>query len=372
MIPNEVIIDLGAIKHNLAEIKRLAGRDTRIAAVVKSDAYGHGMIPVAKTLESAGINYLGVFEYQEALDLRKAGCKVPILIMMGITADEVSDVVENQLTTALFQRDIAKNLSNTALERGVTVPVHVKVDTGMTRLGVPWANVTDFLRSLSSLKGIRIEGIFSHLAVADVPDEPFTGEQIRRFLHAVEASRRTGVCDDAVHVANSAALLGNRGLEVGMIRPGILLYGSPPSPGWKAASAFRPAMTFRSRVIQVRRVPAGTSVSYGRTYTAPESTRIATIPVGYDDGYSRRLSNQGEVLLHGTRVPIVGRVCMNLTMLDVSSLRDVAVGDEVVLLGVQGEAQITAEEIAEKAGTISYDVYCSLGKSNRRTYVDSS
>jgi alanine racemase len=156
-----------------------------------------------------------------------------------------------------------------------------------------------------------------------------------------------------------------------MIRPGILLYGSPPSEGWKAASTFRPAMTFRSKVVQVRRVPAGTSVSYGRTYTTPESAVIATIPVGYDDGYSRKLSNQGEVLLHGSRVPVVGRVCMNLTMLDVSSLQGVAVGDEVVLLGVQGEAQITAEEIAKMTGTISYDVYCSLGKSNRRTYVDS-
>jgi alanine racemase len=371
MIPNEVIIDLGAIRHNLSEIKRLAGRETHIAAVVKSDAYGHGMIPVAKTLESEGVDYFGVFEFQEALDLRQAGCKVPILIMMGITADEVSGVVENQLTAALFQRDIAEKLSKTALERGVTAPVHVKVDTGMTRLGVAWTDVADFLRSLSPLKGIRLEGIFSHLAVADAPDEPFTGEQIRRFLHAVEESRRMGVCEDAVHLANSAALLGKRGLDLGMIRPGILLYGSPPSEGWKAASTFRPAMTFRSQVVQVRGVPAGTSVSYGCSYTTPQSAVIATIPVGYDDGYSRKLSNQGEVLLHGTRVPVVGRVCMNLTMLDVSSLKGVAVGDEVVLLGVQGEARITAEEIARKTGTIGYDVYCSLGKSNRRTYVDS-
>jgi len=371
MIPNEVIIDLGAIRHNLSEIKRLAGPETRIAAVVKSDAYGHGMIPVAKTLASAGIDYFGVFEFQEALDLRQAGCKVPILIMMGITADEVSAVVENHLTAALFQLDIAEKLSSTALKRGVTVPVHVKVDTGMTRLGVAWTDVVHFLRSLLPLKGIRLEGIFSHLAVADAPDEPFTGEQIRRFLQAVEQSRRLEVCKDAIHVANSGALLGKRGLDLGMIRPGILLYGSPPSKGWKAASTFRPAMTFRSKVVQVRRIPAGTSVSYGRTYTPPESAVIATIPVGYDDGYSRKLSNQGEVLLHGSRVPVVGRVCMNLTMLDVSSLEGVAVGDEVVLLGVQGEAQITAEEIAKMTGTISYDVYCSLGKSNRRTYVDS-
>jgi alanine racemase len=370
MIPNEVIIDLGAIRHNFFAIKRLAAPGTCIAAVVKSDAYGHGMIPVAKALESAGTDYFGVFELQEAVDLRHAGCKVPILIMMGITPDEVSAVVEHQLTAALFQLDIAEKLSQTALEQGVTVPVHVKVDTGMTRLGVAWKDVAHFLRSLLPLRGIRLEGIFSHLAVADRPDEPFTGKQVRRFSQAVEESGRLGVCKNAVHLANSGALLGKRGLDLGMIRPGILLYGSPPSEGWQSASLFKPAMTFRSRVIQVRGVPAGTSISYGRTYTTPSRAMIATIPVGYDDGYSRMLSNQGEVLLHGKRVPVVGRVCMNLTMLDVSCLEGVAVGDEVVLLGVQGEEQITAEEIAKKTGTISYDIYCTLGKSNRRTYVD--
>jgi alanine racemase len=370
MIPNEVMIDLGAIRHNVSEIKRLAGPATRVAAVVKSDAYGHGMIPVARTLESAGVDYFGVFELQEALDLRHAGCKVPVLIMMGITSEEVPAVVEHQFTVALFQRNIAEKLSGAALEQGVTVPAHVKVDTGMTRLGVPWQDVAPFLRSLLPLRGIRLEGIFSHLAVADKPDEPFTSTQIHRFLQSVEESERLGVCQDAVHLANSGALLGKRGLDLGMIRPGILVYGSPPSEGWPSASRFKPAMTFRSKIVHVKTVPAGTSVSYGRTYSTPSTAIIATIPVGYDDGYSRQLSNQAEVLVHGKRVPVVGRVCMNLTMLDVSSLEAVAVGDEVVLLGAQGEERITAEEIAKRSGTISYDVYCSLGKSNRRTYLD--
>ena len=342
MIANEVIIDLGALRHNFFEIKRLAGPGARILAVVKSDAYGHGMLPVAETLESAGVDYLGVFELDEALDLRKAGFKSPVLIMMGITPEEVSAVVENNLTAALFQKDMADKLSAAALEQGMVTPVHVKVDTGMTRLGVPSEGVADFLRSLLPLKGIRFEGIFSHLAVADDPDHPFTGQQIRTFLQAVEESRRLGVCTDAVHIANSGALLGKKGLDLGMVRPGILLYGSPPAEGWAAAASFKPAMTFKSRVIQVRTVPAGTSISYGCTYTTRSRSTIATIPVGYDDGYSRILSNNGEVLVHGKRVPVVGRVCMNLTMLDVSSVDGVLVGDEVVLLGAQGKERITA------------------------------
>ncbi|NVM22759.1 MAG: alanine racemase [Desulfobacterales bacterium] len=371
MTANEVIVDLGAIRHNFFEIKRRAGRETRILCVVKSEAYGHGLLPVAKTLESAGVDSLGVFELDEALNLRKAGCKVPILIMMGIMPEEVSAVVENNLTAAIFQKDIADKLSAAALSRGAVVPVHVKVDTGMTRLGVPAEWVADFLQSLLPLKGIRLEGIFSHLAVADEPDHPFTGRQIRTFLQAVEESRRLGVCTDAVHIANSGALLGKRGLDLGMVRPGILLYGSPPAEGWAAAASFKPAMTFKSRIIQVRTVPAGTSISYGRAYTTGSRSTIAAIPVGYDDGYSRMISNNGEVLVRGKRVPVVGRVCMNLTMADVSLLEAVSVGDEVVLLGTQGKERITAEEIAKRIGTISYEIYCSIGKSNLRTYIGS-
>lgn len=369
MIANEVIIDLGALRHNFFEIKRLAGPKARILAVVKSDAYGHGMLPVAKTLESAGVDYFGVFELDEALALRQAGCKAPILIMMGVTPGEVSPVVENKLTAALFQQDIAERLSRTSLEQGRVTPVHVKVDTGMTRLGVPPEEVADFFRSVLPLKGIQLEGIFSHLATADEPDHPLTGQQIRTFLQAVQQCRRLEVCPDAVHIANSGALLGKKGLDLGMVRPGILLYGSPPAEGWAAAASFKPAMTFKSRVIQVRTVPAGTSISYGCTYTTRLRSTIATIPVGYDDGYSRMLSNSGEVLVRGKRVPVVGRVCMNLTMLDVSLLEGVSVGDEVVLLGAQGKERIRAEEIAKKIGTINYEVYCTIGKSNRRIYL---
>jgi len=369
MMPNEVSIDLGAIRDNFVEIRRLAGPKSRILAVVKSDAYGHGMIPVARTLEAAGVDYLGIFELEEGLNLRRAGITVPVLIMMGITREEVSPAVDNRLTPALFQQDVAEILSEKSLEQGVVTPVHIKVDTGMTRLGVPLEELDGFLRNLLPLKGLRLEGIFSHFAISDQPQHPFTAQQLGAFIKAVEISRKLGVCTEAVHVSNSGALLEQSGLDFLMVRPGILLYGSPPGEAW-AAGSFRPAMTFRSKVIQVRTVPPGTSISYGCTYRTTSKATIATIPVGYDDGYSRLLSNKGEALIHGTRVPVVGRVCMNLTMVDVTSLEGVAVGDEVVFLGAQGSELITAEEIAKKVGTISYEVYCSIGKSNRRVYMD--
>ncbi len=371
MIPNVVIIDLGALRHNFFEIKRLAGPHTQILAVVKSEAYGHGMIPVARTLESSGVDYLGVFEVQEGLDLRKGGCKVPILIMMGIQLDEVSDIVKHELTPALFQLDVAEKLSRISVEQGKVTPVHVKVDTGMTRLGVCCEDLENFLKHLLPLKGIQLQAIFSHLAVADQPGDPFTDKQIRRFRESVGECRRLGLFRGGVHIANSGALLANKGLDLGMARPGILLYGSPPAQGWPAAASFEPVMTFKSRVIHITTVPPGASVSYGRTYITQKKCAIATIPVGYDDGYSRLLSNNGEVLIRGQRMPVVGRVCMNLTMVDVTGVEGVAVGDEVVLLGGQGKEQITAEEIATRIGTINYEVYCSIGKSNRRIYINS-
>jgi alanine racemase len=370
MIPNEVTVDLDALRHNFLEIKRLAGPHTRILAVVKSDAYGHGMVPVARTLESMGVTCLGVFEVEEGLELRKAGCRVPILIMMGILPDEVSAVVESDLMPALFQIEVGEKLSRISAEQGKVTPVHVKVDTGMTRLGVWYEDLSEFLEQLLALEGIEVQGIFSHLAVADQPDDPYTDQQIRRFMEAVELCRLDLDFRGDVHIANSGALLGSKGLDLGMTRPGILLYGSPPAEGWAAAASFKPVMTFKSKVIQIKTVPPGTSVSYGRTYTTQKRATIATIPVGYDDGYSRLLSNNGEVLIRGRRVPVVGRVCMNLTMLDVSSVPDVVVGDEVVLLGCQGKERITAEEIATRIGTISYEVYCTFGKSNRRVYIN--
>jgi alanine racemase len=370
MIPNEVIIDLGALRHNFFEIKRRAGPDRRILAVVKSDAYGHGMIPVAGTLEAAGVDHFGVFEAEEGAALRNAGCRVPILVMMGMTSDEVPLVIEKNLTPALFQMELAVELSRLSVEHGTVTPVHLKLDSGMARLGIPLEALDGFLKQIAPLKGIRLEGIFTHLAVADQPNHPFTDRQIKSLQDAVAGCRRLAGFSGVVHISNSGALLGTKGLDLDMIRPGILLYGSAPSEGWGTEAAFLPVMTFKSQVIQVKTVPPGTPVSYGCTYVTERRCSIATVPVGYDDGFSRLLSNRGDVLIRGQRAPVLGRVCMNLTMADVTEIGGVSAGDEVVLLGAQGKERITAEEIAERIGTISYEVYCTIGKSNRRVYID--
>ncbi len=229
MTTNKVIIDLGAVRHNFRQIKRLAGAG--VIAVVKSDAYGHGMIPVAKTLEPEGPTYFGVFELEEALKLKESGCGVPILIMMGILAEQVSVVVDNGFTVSLFQKAIARKISDTAQQRQTVVPVHIKVDTGMTRLGVPWADLPDFLQDIMPLKGIHIKGLFSHFAVADEPDRAFTNEQKERFLWAINESNKLNISFDDLHVSNSGAVLTKQGLDFGLVRPGIALYGSSPARG---------------------------------------------------------------------------------------------------------------------------------------------
>lgn len=380
--PNQVIIDLSTIRHNLNEIRRLAG-NARIMAVVKSDAYGHGMVQAAKTLEAAGADHLAVFETGEAIELRDAGCKLPILILMGMQPEateysgnkreleQFEAVVAKKLTPVMYNQEMARRLSDYALSRGAMVPVHIKVDTGMTRLGIPWEQAPSIIKRLSLLKGICIEGMLSHFAVADIPEHPFASQQLERFCNVLQAARQSGLNPRFIHMANSGGILAGLGVNLGMVRPGILLYGSPPGPAWcPATTSFRPAMTFRSKIIQVQTVPKGTAVSYGCTYRTSNQAVIATIPAGYDNGYSRMLSNSGEVLIRGRRVPVIGRICMTLTMLDVTSLDNVSAGEEVILLGRQGEEYISAEEIASKANTINYEVYCKIGKSNPKVYVD--
>jgi alanine racemase len=370
MTANQVIIDLDAIRHNFREIKKAAGAHSRIIAVVKSDAYGHGMIEVAKALETENPAYFGVFELDEALKLKAAGCKGPILIMMGVRQQEVATVVGTGFSVCLYQRETAQKLSEMALAAGVVVPVHIKVDTGMTRLGVTWTELPRFFDAVVAMKGIRVEGVFSHYAASDETDNPFTEKQQSRLISAIGKVGATSIPRGIIHFSNSAAVLRGEDSHFGLVRPGLALYGSSPCDRMERGGiSLRRAMTFKSEIIQLRHVPAGTPISYGCTYITPSSATIATIPVGYDDGYNRLLSNAGEVLVHGQRVPVVGRVCMNLTMIDVSTIGEIYPGDEVVLMGRQGSDEITAEEIADKIGTISYEVYCSIGKSNSRRYL---
>ncbi len=369
MASNIVTIDLSALRHNFKKVKEWIGPSARILCVVKSDAYGHGMLPVAKVLESIGTDYFGVFEAEEGLALREAGIRTSTLVLKGIDADEIPAVVEYDLTPGVFDLGITEQLSDYALKHGKVVPIHIKVDTGMGRIGVPWEAAAAFIKMLLHMKGVIPTGIFSHFSVADEPSHPFTDVQLERFQKVVAVAHDLGIKNPEIHIANSGAILNQKGLDNHLFRPGIILYGSPPSLICPHKDDMEPVMSFRSKVIQVKRVSPGTSISYGRTYIAEAQRVIATIPVGYDDGYSRLLSNKGAVLIRGKRAPIVGTVCMNLTMVDVTDIEGASPGDEVVLLGKQGPGCITAEEIAEQIGTISYEVYCNIGKSNKRVYM---
>ncbi len=369
MTSNIVTIDLSALRHNFKKVKEWIGPSARILCVVKSDAYGHGMLPVAKVLESIGTDYFGVFEAEEGIVLREAGIRAPTLVLKGIDADEIPAAVEYDLTPGVFDLGIIEQLSDYALKHGKVVPIHIKVDTGMGRIGVPWEETAAFIKTLLHMKGVAPTGIFSHFSVADEPDHPFTDVQLERFRKVVAVAHDLGIKNPEIHIANSGAILNHKGLENHLFRPGIILYGSPPSAACPHIDELKPVMSFRSRVVQVKTVNRGASISYGRTYIAEAQRVIATIPVGYDDGYSRLLSNKGGALIREKRAPIVGTVCMNLTMVDVTDIESVSPGDEVVLLGRQGADCITAEEIAEQSGTISYEVYCSIGKSNKRCYI---
>ncbi len=369
MTSNVVTIDLSALRHNFKKIKELAEPSVRILCVIKSDAYGHGMLPVARGLESMGADYFGVFEAEEGVRLRDAGIRTPTLVFKGIGADEIPAVVEYDLTPGVFDLSITEQVSDYALRHGKVVPIHIKVDTGMGRIGVPWEEAPDFIKRLLHMKGVTPAGIFSHFSVADEPGHHFTDVQMERFQRVVATAHDLGIKNPLIHIANSGAILNQTGFEGHIVRPGIMLYGSPPSRMCPHRGELEPVMSFRSQVVQVKTVSPGTSISYGRTYIAESQRVIATVPVGYDDGYSRLLSNKGTVLIRGKRAPIVGTVCMNLTMVDVTDIDCVSSGDEVILLGKQGKDRITAEEIAEQIGTISYEVYCSIGKSNKRVYV---
>ncbi len=369
---NHVSIDLDAIEHNYHVIRHLVKKNIRILGVVKADAYGHGLVPVSLRLAKAGIDCLGVFEIDEGILLRNAGINIPILVMMGITHDDINDTVKYNLTPFIYRIDILRLLSRTSLKKGNMTPIHLKVDTGMTRLGIDMKDITLFINEIKENKGIRLEGIGSHLSVADIPGHPFTEKQIKRFQKLIQIAKAAGFKDTVFHIDSSGAVLDTKSCSIpnenSMVRPGLLLYGCAPNEHIKGVQTLKQAMTFKTEIISIREVVPNIPIGYGCTYVTNARRLIATIPVGYDDGYSRLLSNNAEALVHNKRVPVVGTVCMNMTMLDVSHIRDVKIGDEVILVGSQGSEEITLTELADKAGTISYEVMCSIGKSNKRIY----
>jgi alanine racemase len=372
MVGSTIEIDLAALRHNFSQVRKLVGPTTAILGVVKSDAYGHGMVSVARELEIQGVEYLGVSTCREGVPLRQAGLKTPILLLLGIEEDEITEVIEHDLTPVLFREDIAEAISSAALAAGTQIPVHLKIDTGMGRLGVPYVEAEEFFALVQSLKGMRVEGLLSHFASADEHDKSFSTQQLERFRRTLNQAKRAGLNFRYAHIANSAGIIDLPDSYHQLVRPGIMLYGGPPSQELHHPVPLKPVMTLKTRVLQLKEVAAGSPLGYGCTYLTSRPSRIATLPIGYDDGYDRLLSNKGEVLVRNCRAPVVGRVSMCLITVDVTEIPEVQPDDEVVLLGRQGDEEITADEIAAKTDTINYEIFCNFGGLRKKHFLNSS
>lgn len=356
-------ISLEAIKHNIAEIIKFVSPNVKFMAVVKANAYGHGATAVARAAVEAGADYFGVANLKEALELREAGILSPILILTESPTSVADEVVQHGLTQTVYSFSEAKALSDESEKREKPVKVHVKIDTGMGRVGVLPSEAMAFIAKVSSLPGLVLEGVFTHFAKAEDPEDHFTNEQFQKFQQIVSRVPQIPL----KHSANSAAALFHRDTHLDMVRCGLMMYGLYPQGNSRRVIFLQPALSFKSRVTYLKKVPAGTPLSYGSTYVTPYETTIATIPVGYADGYSRRLSNRGQVLIRGRRYPVVGRVSMDLTLVNVGEGK-VEMGDEAALIGEQNGQAISADEIAVMEDTISYEVVCSIGKRVPRVY----
>lgn len=367
--PTRAEIDLDAIGYNYRNIKKKAG-NRKILAVVKANAYGHGAVNVSMELEKLGTDMLGVAILQEGIELRDAGIKKPILLLNGIFSGEAESILRYDLTPVVYSMDTVLELSNEAAKAGKTAPVHVKIDTGMRRLGVLPGDVKEFFGKLKGLKNLRVEGVLSHFSTADSKERGFMDEQVRIFSDAVNKIRSLGFSPDYIHIANSAAIIRDDLPDyLNMVRPGITMYGSYPSLWFRDKIDLEPVMTLKSAIIQIKRVAKGESVSYARKFIAERDSVIGVLPIGYADGYPRHLSNIGEVIVRGKTAKVAGLVCMDLIMIDITDIPDACVGDEVVLWGRQGDMDISADELARRAGTISYELFCRVSGRVPRNYV---
>ncbi len=372
-------IDLDAIRSNLQGIRGMIRPGTKVCAVVKADAYGHGVKEVTRFYEQCGVDYFAVSMADEALQLRYLGVDKPILILGYTDPVRAEELVKNHITQSIFDLDMAEALSEAAVSQGTKCKVHIKIDTGMSRVGFRAGyNAVKAVTAIAKLPGIIIEGIFTHFATADEAGRAYTDYQLELFQGVCEELDRVGIHIPIRHVANSAAVMMYPETHLDMVRPGIILYGMYPSSQVdKARLPLVPAMSLKANITLIKTIYAGDTVSYGRTYTAERDMRVATIPVGYADGYMRSLSNKGYMLVNGQRAPVIGRVCMDQCMIDVTEIQGpILVGDEVVIYGSQeyhGEAgtyrdTICIEEVADTCGMINYEMSCIIGKRIPRVY----
>jgi alanine racemase len=374
-------VNLSAIAHNLGIVRKIV-RNLPVIAVVKADAYGHGAEEVSVKLAGEGVSYLAVAYISEAKKLRDAGIKIPVIVLFDHGYSE--DFFHYDLIPVVYDRVTARSMSKAATKKKALKKIHVKIDTGMGRLGLSGKGVVDELIKISMMPGIELSGLLSHFSEADLADRSYALLQIERFKAIREAiSKRTGR-NIFSHFANSAAVLSLHDAHLDAVRPGLMLYGyspvsrdynlNPERLEYSCGAEFEgteliPAMTIKSKVLCVRNLPSGTPVSYGRTFITKRKSRIGVVPIGYADGYSRRFSNNAYMLVQGEKAPVVGRVCMDLTMIDLTEISNAREDDEVVILGRQGNKSITADELARKADTISYEILTSLGGKSVKAYV---
>ncbi|MCJ7509993.1 MAG: alanine racemase [Dehalococcoidia bacterium] len=357
-------IDLDALADNVRLLKSQAN-GAALLAVVKANAYGHGAVAVARAALAAGADRLGVICVDEGEQLRRAGITAPILVMGHTPTAEAQRLVDLSLTPSVVSREMALALARVASERGIEVAVHLKVDTGLNRYGLPPSEAVELGRWLRDLAGIQVEGLFTHFASADEGDKSYMLEQHTLFLSVAEQLDWVPIR----HVSNTATLLDMPDRSLEMVRPGLGIYGCYPSSQVNRSLPLRPALSLKSHVARLISLAPGESVSYGRTWRAPRPSLIGLVLCGYADGLPRALSNRGSVLVRGQRAPIVGRVCMDMCMVDLSDIPDVAVDDEVVIIGCQGEEEISADEVAELCGTISYEILCGISARVSRLYL---
>lgn len=366
--PTVAQVNLEALSHNYAEVVRRAeGRN--ILAVVKAGAYGHGAVPISRKLLHLGADMLGVALVEEARELRAAGIQAPILVMGTEFPEQAEAVLELKLTPVLSTMSFAHALSAVARTLKTNVAVHIKVDTGMGRIGIPPEDAADFIAALGRLPGIVVHGLMTHFADADLRDKEFASKQLDRFESLIAELSARGITIPVRHAANSAAILDYRRALFTMVRPGLMLYGYNPLEARVEKADLRPVLSLVTRIAFLKKVPTGVPISYGRTFVTKRESLIATLPIGYADGYSRGLSNVGEAIVRGVRVPVVGRVCMDMCMIDVTDVPGTSEGDSVVLIGSQANERITADDIAKKTGTIAYEVLCGISSRVPRIYL---
>jgi len=364
--PSWAEIDLSALGFNLGQIKKKLLPGVKIMPIVKADAYGHGLVEVSKYLVTQGVDYLGIATVDEGIRLRESGINIPLFLLGKIICEEAEAVLEYNLIPTVCNSEVAIALNSLARQKDSRIKVHIKIDTGMGRIGVSHKAALEFFLELKDLTKIEIEGIWTHFASSE--DLDFSKLQLNRFNFVLGGLKELGFKFDYIHAANSTAVLNNEDSHFNMVRPGLALYGVYPDISVKEAVELKPVMHLKTRIVFIKRVNAGQTISYGRTFITKKDSIIATLPIGYGDGYRWALSNRAKVILRGRRVPVVGRICMDQTMIDVTDIPDVRLGEEVALMGEQGSERVSAEELASLSGTIAYEILCGISPRIPRTY----